>query len=184
MREKILDCAEAIVQNKGLEAVSFQQLADAVGLSKASVFHHFRNSEALALALVGRCRSKYGEEYAAIAGKKLTAPKKLREVAASFEDGLRQDRLCLLAALGSSQPTLTESIREELKETAKAAGRTLERIYDQGREEGSLKFAGSSEDAARGFLALLQGLQQLARYSNDLDLFSPSVESYLTSLET
>jgi TetR/AcrR family transcriptional repressor of nem operon len=111
MREKILDAAEEIVQNKGLDAVSFQQLADAVGLSKASVFHHFRNTEALALALVGRCRSKYGEEYASIAGRNISAHKKLKEIAASFEAGLRNNRLCLLAALGSSQPTLSESMR-------------------------------------------------------------------------
>lgn len=45
MRDKLLDYAEKTAQGKGLEAISFQQLADAVGLSKANVFHHFKNKE-------------------------------------------------------------------------------------------------------------------------------------------
>ena len=38
-----------MVQDRGLNAVSFQDLADAVGLRKPSVFHHFRNKEELTL---------------------------------------------------------------------------------------------------------------------------------------
>ena len=54
MRETILDAAQALVQDRGLNAVSFQDLADAVGLKKPSLFHHFRSKDALAAALMER----------------------------------------------------------------------------------------------------------------------------------
>ena len=40
-----------MVQDRGLNAVSFQDLADAVGLRKPSVFHHFKNKEELYASL-------------------------------------------------------------------------------------------------------------------------------------
>ncbi len=183
MREVILDQAETIVQAKGLEALSFQQLADATGLSKASVFHHFRNSEALAMALIGRCRTKYGAEYAGISAQKNSAPQKLRDITESFYKGLRKNRLCLLAALGSSQGSLSQPLQRELKETAEAALRTFTLIFAQGKEEGSLRFEGPPEVAARGFLALLQGMQQLARFSGDVPTFASTLDAYLAQLE-
>jgi len=183
MKERILNFAESVVQEKGFEALSFQQIADAVNLSKASVFHHFRNRGTLALALIERCRSKYGAEYTAVTTRSVPASKKLREISLSFENGLRSNRLCLLAALGSSQASLPESLQIELKETANASVRTFAGVFEQGQEEGSLCFEGSPEDAARGFLALMQGLQQLARYSHDVELFGSTMNAYLKNIE-
>ncbi|MEM0965338.1 MAG: TetR/AcrR family transcriptional regulator [Verrucomicrobiota bacterium] len=183
MKEALLDHAEKVVQDKGLAAISFQQLADAVGLSKASVFHHFPNSEALALGLIERCRSKYGEEYSLIRDTDHTASDKLRQIAASFDNGLRNHRLCLLGALGSSQTTLSRKLQKELRATAQAAVQTISAIFEQGREERSLSFKGTATDAAQTFLALLQGLQHLARYSDDVKIFNTSVESYIKTIE-
>ena len=88
-----------MVQQRGLNGVSFAQLAKAVGLSKPSVFHHFPNKEALAKALVQLCQDKYGAEYGGIIDSDATAPEKLQRIADSFEHGLRADRLCLHACL-------------------------------------------------------------------------------------
>ncbi|MGB0370324.1 MAG: TetR/AcrR family transcriptional regulator [Opitutales bacterium] len=183
MRDKILQAAEEIVQAKGLDAVSFQQLANSVGLSKASVFHHFRTKEALAQALIGQCRSKYGLEYATIAEKDKAAPKKLRKIAKSFDKSLKENRLCLLAALGSSYTTLSPNLQEEMSNTAEAAIAIFAGVFDQGRTEKSLKFNGSSEEAARSFLAMLQGMQQMARYSGVPENFMGAVDAYLKNLE-
>ena len=93
MREEILNVAEQMVQERGLSAVSFQHLADAVGLRKPSVFHHFKTKEDLAKALVERCQTKYGVEYGEVINSDQNAPEKLRRIADIFEKGLRDDRL-------------------------------------------------------------------------------------------
>lgn len=183
MREEILDAAEQIVQEKGLEALSFQQLATAVGLSKASVFHHFRNSNALATALIERCSSKYGAEYKEIGMKQKTAPKKLRKIVKSFDKGLKDNRLCLLAALGSSYANLSDELQSSLMKSSNAAIDVFTDVFEQGRVEGTLDFEGNPRSAARTFLASLQGMQQLARYSGDLEVFMKSMDHYLKNIE-
>ena len=118
MRERVLDAAEAMVQERGLAAVSFQQLADAVGLSKASVFHHFPNKDEMAKALVDRCRTKYRAGYDAVIESDAPAPEKLERIAKLFDDGLQENRLCLLNSLGQSISILSDDVQSELRVSA------------------------------------------------------------------
>lgn len=52
--QKLLDAAERLFADKGFDAVSIKQVADAAGISKATIFHYFDNKEALYLAVVRR----------------------------------------------------------------------------------------------------------------------------------
>lgn len=183
MREKLLDAAQSLVQDRGLNAVSFQALADAVGLKKPSVFHHFRSKEDLALSLLERCRTTYGARYGEILQREdLDEPTKLREIAVVFEEGLRSDHLCLLGALSSSCSDFSDVVTADMQETAELVVQRYSRVFVEGREKGTLSFAGSPAAAAAAFLALLQGLQVLARAKGDVDSFGPAAESYIASI--
>lgn len=182
MRERVLDAAERMVQERGLSAVSFQHLADAVGLSKPSVFHHFKNKEELAKALVERCQTKYGVEYGEVIDAHLEAPEKLRRIASIFEKGLRDDRLCLLNSLGQSVPMLAAAVQDDLRLSVSQSIDRYARVFEQGQREGSLRFDGAPADAAAAFLALVEGLQVLARAKRDLDMFSRAASSYIESI--
>lgn len=46
-RERILKEASALFQARGLVDVSMQQIADAVGITKAALYYHFRNKDDL-----------------------------------------------------------------------------------------------------------------------------------------
>lgn len=181
MREQILDAAEVMVQDRGLNAVSFQHLADAVGLSKPSVFHHFRNKEVLAKALVDRCQTKYGTEYLEVIAKEISAPEKLQAIADLFEEGLKDGRLCLLGTLSNSVTTLSEPVSEELRLGIEATVARFARVFEQGRQEGSLRFEGSPEDASAAFLAMIEGLQVLARARGNADMFTRAASGYIQS---
>ena len=182
MREKLLDAAQTLVQDRGLDAVSFQDLANAVGLRKPSVFHYFSSKDALAESLMERCRATYGAHYREILESGSTAPEKLRAIAAVFEKNLRKDRICLLTALGSSWTGFSEKLKGELKGTSEASVDTYTRIFEQGRNENTLRFAGEPRDAATAFMGMLQGLQVLARSEGEHEAFSPAVDSYIKSI--
>jgi len=51
---KILDAAETLFAARGVDAVSIREIAAEAGLSKATVFHHFDNKDALYQAVVRR----------------------------------------------------------------------------------------------------------------------------------
>ncbi len=53
-RSQILDAAERLFAERGFAGASLQQIADAAGVSKAAIFHHFENKQALYCAVVER----------------------------------------------------------------------------------------------------------------------------------
>ena len=53
-RERILDAALELFALHGLDGMSLQMLADAVGLHKSSLFHHFRGKDELSVACLKR----------------------------------------------------------------------------------------------------------------------------------
>jgi AcrR family transcriptional regulator len=46
-REKILDVAESLFARRGFAGVGLREVAEATGLSKSALFHHFRSKEQL-----------------------------------------------------------------------------------------------------------------------------------------
>jgi len=53
-RDKILDAAEALFARRGFSAVGMREVAEAAGLGKSSLFHHFKGKAELYAAVVGR----------------------------------------------------------------------------------------------------------------------------------
>lgn len=53
-REEILQAAAVIFSQKGYHAASMQDIADAVRLQKASLYHHFSSKQEMLLALLDR----------------------------------------------------------------------------------------------------------------------------------
>ncbi len=53
-RTVILDHARVLFLERGYSVISMQQIADAVGLNKATLYHHFRDKDDLFTAVLGR----------------------------------------------------------------------------------------------------------------------------------
>jgi AcrR family transcriptional regulator len=61
-RDKILDCAEALFARRGFAGIGLAEVAEAVGLGKSSLFHHFRSKVQLYAAVVGRILGRIERE--------------------------------------------------------------------------------------------------------------------------
>lgn len=51
-RERILAAAESIIIKKGMQSLTFDEVADQTGLSKGGILHHFSNKDALIRTMV------------------------------------------------------------------------------------------------------------------------------------
>lgn len=51
-RTAILDAAERLFVEKGYHAISMREIADAVGMTKAALYYHFRDKEQLFMAIL------------------------------------------------------------------------------------------------------------------------------------
>lgn len=181
-RDRLLNAAERIVQNRGLDAVSFKQLADEVGISKASVFYHFSNTEALVEALIQRCQTTYRTQYRDIVQRTASAPEKLRAIASVFAAERRDGKVCLFGALSANATTFSDARQSDVRQAAQGTIDLFARVFEQGASEGTLHFRGSAEDAAAAFLSMLQGLQVLARSSPDAVAFESVAGAYVDTL--
>lgn len=70
--EKILDAAENLFAEKGYDATSLGDVADAVGIRSPSLYNHFRNKEALYTAVVDRLISCFAQPLSEMLGKEVT----------------------------------------------------------------------------------------------------------------
>jgi TetR/AcrR family transcriptional repressor of nem operon len=53
-REKILNSAQGLIQTRSFHGFSFQDVADEVGIRKASLYHYFASKDEVALAVLKR----------------------------------------------------------------------------------------------------------------------------------
>lgn len=60
-KQEILEAALELFSVQGFEATSVSQIADAVGIRKASLYSHFENKQAILDALVKDVLAQYGE---------------------------------------------------------------------------------------------------------------------------
>jgi TetR/AcrR family transcriptional regulator, transcriptional repressor for nem operon len=55
-KQRILESAMRLIQSRSYAGFSFQDIADEVGIRKASIYSHFRSKEALAEHVLAEAR--------------------------------------------------------------------------------------------------------------------------------
>lgn len=162
-RNDILDAAERLVVTKGYEAMSIQDLLDAVGMSKGAFYHYFESKPELLVALVERRTALVEERLRAIVeDPALSGRDKLLRHFASVEDWkLTEGRVVtrLVRAWFADENAI---VRQKLFAAGVARFTPLlERIIAQGVREGDFD-APDPAEAARMVLCLRQDLGRAA----------------------
>ncbi|MCI0519897.1 MAG: TetR/AcrR family transcriptional regulator [Chloroflexi bacterium] len=77
-RDEILEAAAQIFRQKGFHAASMQDIAQAVNLQKASLYHHVTSKQDILLALLDRALDMLIQQIEAILVQPFSADQKLR----------------------------------------------------------------------------------------------------------
>lgn len=184
-RTEILDAAERLIRRRGLNAMSFQDLSEAVGIRKASVHHHFASKADLVEALVSRYRERFGERTHRVLNGKGTGAAKLRRYCALFTDSLRQGNsaeVCLCGVLLAERESLSEEggigVRAFFSENRKL----IESLLRLGMADGTIARRKDPEAAAQMVLAMLEGALLLARDEGGAERMERTVAAMLDAL--
>ena len=157
--EHILDTAQDLIQRRGYNAISFNQIAEQVGIKKPSIIHHFPNKEALGKAVVERYRKMFAAGMDAIS----IAPDKSAMDAFNFyckpykDFGLEEDKICLCGSLAGEFMALPEDVQKEVNCFFESHINWLEDLVTRGRESGEFTFQGPVNRMAQLILDSLQG---------------------------
>lgn len=177
--KRILDVAERLVQTRGFNAFSYADVAEALGVRKASLHHHFATKGELGLALVERYRHDFLEALAAIEADAGGTGRQLERYAELYGAVLRRRRMCLCGMLAADVATLPRAVRDSLAGYFAANEAWLERILERGRERGEIRFDGSAASMAAFVVGTLEGAMLVARGSGKVEEFDSAARRLL-----
>ncbi len=83
-RDDILDAAAQVFRQKGFNGASMQDIAEAVNLQKASLYHHVTSKQEILLALLDRALGMLTDHIAGIAAQDLPVDQKLRQMMCAY----------------------------------------------------------------------------------------------------
>ncbi len=97
-RDQILDAAAQVFRKKGFHGASMSDIARAVNLQKASLYHHISSKQEILLALLDRALDMLSEQISEVACQDLLPDEKLRLMIRTYLTALT-DNIDLSAVL-------------------------------------------------------------------------------------
>lgn len=175
--ERILDIASELLETRGYNAFSYQDIADQLGLKKASLHYHFPTKAHLCTALAQRNADRARAILAGIDATQGTPTQKLDGFIAPFIDiATRCDRMCPGGILAAEFSTLDSEIQSRVQMFFEILQTWLARVLTEGRDAGDFTFTGSARAKADFFIATLEGAILLARIRQDAAFLTPLVQ--------
>jgi TetR/AcrR family transcriptional repressor of nem operon len=166
MRDRLLDVAQNLVQRRGLNGMSFQDLSDSVGIRKASVHHHFANKSDMVSALLARYREQFSARVEHILEAKGSGAAKLKAYFALFSETLQEEpheKSCLCGMLAAELLSLREDTVEQVRAFFQDNTRVIVQILRYGRQDGTLSYRGDPTRFAGVILSSLEGALLISR---------------------
>jgi TetR/AcrR family transcriptional regulator, transcriptional repressor for nem operon len=179
---QILDVAERLAQSRGFNGFSYADVAAELQLTKAALHYHFAGKAELGEALIGRYSDRFASALEALDASALSIPARLEGYANLYLDVLQAKRMCLCGMLAAEYQTLPHKMRDAVIRFFDANEAWLQRVVDQGRQDGSLHAVGSSKEIARAIVGGLEGAMLVARPYGDVTRFQAATAHLLAGL--
>lgn len=162
-REAFLDAAQELIQTRGYEKMSVQDVLDMLETSRGAFYHYFDSKLALLEAVVERFADGAIRAVQPILDDpSLPAPRKLEKIVGGFARLKAEKKDLMLAVIEVMNSDANALFREKLRRmTTERVGPIIAAVIRQGIEEGIFQPAGG-EAAATVLLSLIQGYQDVA----------------------
>ncbi|MCH7943299.1 MAG: TetR/AcrR family transcriptional regulator [Proteobacteria bacterium] len=181
--EQIIDTAEALIQRGGFHAFSFQDIADRIGIKKASIYYHHPAKAALGREVIARYRRRFIEIMAAVDEDKSISYWQALDL--YLEPIVRiaraDDKACLCGILGGEFGALPEEMQVEVGGFFDEHLTWLTSLFQRGRKAGEFNFTGPPTQLARLVLSAIEGALLIHRAIDDPKHFN-GVMAYLKTL--
>ncbi len=161
-RNEILDAAQHLINTKGYERMTIQDMLDNLGISKGAFYHYFRSKQAVLSALAERMGEQLGETLGPIAqDPQLSALEKLNHFFAKLGGWKTAQKSFLLALLPVWYTDDNAIVRQQIRAIMFSwATPILSQIIQQGQHEGILTTE-HPDQVGRVALAVIDDLKDL-----------------------
>jgi TetR/AcrR family transcriptional regulator, transcriptional repressor for nem operon len=180
---RILDVAERLVQSRGFNGFSYADVAAELGITKAGLHYHFPGKAELGEALINRYAIRFAVALQAIDADCSEVHSKLAAYAAVYADVLKDQRMCLCGMLAADYETLPPAMRAAVIRFFDDNEAWLERVLEEGTNEGVLHYEGRARDQAQLIISTLEGAMLVARPYGDPERFRAAAHRLLATLD-
>jgi len=171
--DEILACTRKLIVTGGYNGFSYADIAERVGIRKASIHHHFPAKADLVRTLVARYRE---EAAAGMAKLDRAAPDPVEQLRCyigywetCIADGTAP--LCVCALLASELPALPEEVAREVQAHFRALSAWLAAVLERGARQGLLRLTGTPHAEGEALMATVHGAMLSARAYGDPKAF-------------
>jgi len=180
--KRILDTAEELAQTRGFNGFSYADIAERLGVTRASLHYHFPTKAELGRELIARYRERFVGEMEAIDRRGVKASSKLKHYVALYDKVMRLDRMCLCGIFAAECTTLPIPMQDELRRFFDANEHWLAGVLLNGRRARELAFRETPQERARVLIGSLEGAMLIARAYGDDARFRFVAKHLLTEL--
>jgi len=181
----LLDSAERVARTRGFDGFSYADLAADVGITKASIHHHFASKAILAVALMTRYYASLETACAEIDEEHATAAARLSGLIARYHGALEGGKsLCLCVSFSTSTQSLSTETIAEMERFRSMMIKWLSETFALGKEDGTIDDVSDPLSEAAATLPLLEGAQLAARVVQDAKKFETATQLLMNRLRT
>jgi TetR/AcrR family transcriptional repressor of nem operon len=179
--DDILACTRKLVVARGYNGFSYADVAEVVGIRKASIHHHFPSKVDLVRTLLRRYRE---EAEAGLTHLENAIPHPLELLRAYVQYwksciGDASAPFCVCALLASELPVLPEDVALEVRSYFRWLSAWLTSAFERGLERGVMQLRNAPQAEAEIFMAAVHGAMLSARAYGDTGTFGAIMDPQL-----
>ncbi len=167
-KNQIVEIAMDLVQTRGYSAFSYQDLSDRLGITKASIHHHFPSKQDLGMAIA----EKYNADVKATLAK---AKRKTDDPWIQLEGYVQlvlgimktRDRICAAGSVQSEINVVPEAMGKSMCSLAQYVVGWISTVIKNGRNLGVMDFPGTPDNQAAMIFSTAQGAMQYGRANGE-----------------
>ena len=172
-KEKLLEVAQTLVQEKGYQGFSFHDLSAAVGITTASIHYYFPTKAHLGVALIHRYQECFDAMVADIQKEHSSPVDQFDALLRIFEGTLSCKKICICGAMSGEFHGLPENLQEELKKFIEGSIGGIKSILQAAQESGDIAKDVDCSALAELWNNALQGTLAIGRATGCCGLGEP-----------
>ncbi|WP_342042844.1 TetR/AcrR family transcriptional regulator [Bacillus sp. OTU2372] len=176
--QNIMDIGQKLVQERGYNGFSYADIAEAIGIRKASIHYHFPSKKDLVQAVVLRYRKDFMERLHKIDFQSQDTNEKINGFFGMYRETLEnKNKLCLCTMMAAEINSFPEEIRNQINLFFSENESWVEKVLEKGKELGQISSTNVAKQA-KVLVAYVQGAQLISRSSGSIEYFDSLVEHF------
>ena len=181
---RIRETAHDLMAERGYFGFSYADIAETVGIRKASIHHHFPSKVDLVVATLKEYRAKLVEAAGGLDHNVTDPLQRIKLYVQHWAECVKSNNrpICIAALLSAELPALPEEIQSEVQLHFLYLVSWVRATMKEGTRSGSIQLQNSAEVEAQSLVAMVHGAMISARAFGSPDIFNSVTKGALERL--